>query len=82
MKTIVYLMRHSEPFKIHRGIKNTKENILIENQKSPLSINGERMAELLSHHMEFKNINVVWSSNYVRAISTAKYFTNDKVNID
>lgn len=85
MKTIVYLIRHSEPFKTHRGIKNTKENILIENQKSPLSINGERMAELLSHHIELKNIYEVWSSNYVRAMSTAKYFAhknNTKVNID
>ena len=30
----------------------------------------------------FYNFDIVYSSNYVRAISTAKYFTNDKVNID
>ena len=33
--TTVYLMRHSEPFKIHRGNSNTHESILIENEKSP-----------------------------------------------
>jgi len=85
MSTVVYLIRHSEPFKIHRGIKNTNESILLENQKSPLSINGERMAELLSHNIEFKNLEEVWSSNYVRAMSTAKYFAHKnkiKVNID
>jgi len=85
VSTVVYLIRHSEPFKIHRGIKKTNESILIENQKSPLSINGERMSELLSHNVEFKNLTEVWSSNYVRAMSTAKYFAHKnkiRVNID
>ncbi|MBQ9072799.1 MAG: hypothetical protein IJY25_06545 [Bacilli bacterium] len=31
---------------------------------------------------EFLHFDIVYSSNYVRAISTAKYFTNNKVNID
>lgn len=85
MNTIIYLMRHSEPFKEHRGIKNTSESLLIENEKSPLSINGEKMAESWSCNKEFDNLSSVWSSNYVRAMSTAKYFAyknNLKVNID
>jgi len=85
MKTTIYLIRHSEPFKIHRGNVNTKETILSENEKSPLSINGEKMAEQFAHSPEFKNLAVVCSSNYVRAMSTAKYFAynnNLKVDID
>ena len=85
MNTTVYLIRHSIPFKEHRGITNTNESILIENQKSPLSIEGENYAKKFSRNREFKNIDVVWSSNYVRTMSTAKYFAfrnNLKVNID
>lgn len=85
MNTIVYLIRHSEPFKIYRGIVNTNESILIENEKTPLSIAGERLAERISSLSKFKNLDLVYSSNYVRAMSTAKYFAssnNLKVNID
>lgn len=85
MNTVVYFMRHSEPFKEHRGLKNAKESILIENEKSPLSIKGEKLAEAWADNHEFDNLDSVWSSNYVRAMSTAKYFAyknNLKVNID
>ncbi len=85
MQTIIYLIRHSEPFKIHMGTKITNESLLQENEKTPLSIKGEKMAEKLSKNPEFKNLSCVWSSNYVRAMSTAKYFAevnNLKVNID
>lgn len=82
--TTVYFIRHSEPFKIHRGIEETNESILLSNIKSPLSINGEKLAEKISHNKEFDNIDVVWSSEYVRTMSTAKYFAaknNLKVNV-
>ena len=82
--TTVYLMRHSEPFKVHNGIELTNDNILLSNIKSSLSIRGEKLAEEKSNNQEFKNIDVVWSSDYVRAMSTAKYFAhknNLKVNI-
>ena len=85
MITTIYLIRHSEPFKVHRGNSNTHESILIENEKSPLSINGEKLTEEFASYKEFKNLDEVISSNYVRAMSTAKYFAfnNDlKVNID
>lgn len=85
MNTTVYLIRHSIPFKEHRGITNTNESILIENEKSPLSIKGENEVKKFAKNREFKNIDVVWSSNYVRAMATAKYFAfrnNLKVNID
>ena len=85
MNTTIYLIRHSEPFKVHRGSVRTSETILMENEKSPLSINGEKMAESFANTEEFKNLDMVYSSNYVRAMSTAKYFAsaNDlKVNVD
>lgn len=85
METIVYLVRHSEPFKKHMGIEKVNESQLFSNIKTPLSICGEKLAEKISNNNEFKNIDVVWSSAYVRAMSTAKYFAynnNVKVNVD
>lgn len=82
--TTIYLVRHSEPFKIHSGIEDINESILFSNIKTPLSVNGEKLAEKVSKNNEFDNLDVIWSSNYVRAMSTAKYFAykNDlKVNI-
>ncbi len=82
--TTIYLIRHSEPFKDHRGIEEDNESLLFKNIKTPLSIYGEKYAEEISLNDEFSNIDIVWSSNYVRAMSTAKYFAyknNLKVNI-
>lgn len=83
--TILYLIRHSIPFKEHKGITLTSEPLLIENEKVPLSILGEKNASIYFAQEEFKNIDTVWTSNYVRAMSTAKYlayYNNTKVNID
>ena len=54
----------------------------IQNEKWPLTINGENLAKEKSKKEEFSNFDIVYSSNYVRAIATAKYFTNDVVNIE
>ena len=85
METIIYLIRHSVPFKEHRGVELLIDNLLEENKKSPLSITGEGKAALLSKIDELKDIDIVYSSDYVRAMSTAKYiaFNNNlKVNVD
>ena len=82
--TTVYLVRHAEPFKIHRGIEEVNEELLFSNIKSPLSVNGEKCAEEKSKNDEFINIDVIWSSDYVRCMSTAKWFAyrnNIKVNV-
>ena len=82
--TTVYLIRHSETFGAQRGIEEVDESVLFSNIKSPLSVNGEKLAEKISNNSEFNNIDVIWSSNYARAMSTAKYFAynnNLKVNI-
>lgn len=72
--TTLYLVRHSEPFKEHRGIEDINETILFSDIKSPLSVNGEHLAETISRNSEFDNLDLVWASNYVRTMSTAKYF--------
>ena len=79
MKTI-YFMRHSEPLKPISI--NNKDSLQIQNEKWGLTINGEKLAEKTSGLFELANFDVVISSNYVRALSTAKYFTKDKVIID
>ncbi|MDO5557512.1 MAG: histidine phosphatase family protein [Clostridia bacterium] len=84
MKKIIYLIRHSEQLKL-KGIKNVKESTQIENEKIVLTINGEKMAEELSKMDELQDIDSLWSSNYVRAIATAKYIAernNILINID
>lgn len=77
--TIVYLIRHSKQLKI-KGKKTQ-----IENEKIVLSIKGEKIAEEISKLEEMQNIDKIWSSNYCRAISTAKYIAyenNIDINID
>lgn len=80
MKTIVYLIRHSEPMKKKNYLVNT-DNLQITNEKNPLSIIGEQKANELSNKEELQNIDLIISSNYVRAISTAKYIA-EKNNKD
>lgn len=84
METIIYLIRHSETLKI-KGEDFSNDSSQIKNEKIPLSINGELLAQKLSDIEELKKIDVVISSNYVRAISTAKYIVdknNIEINID
>ena len=73
-------MRHSEPLKPINI--NNKDSLQMQNEKWGLTINGERMAEEKSKIKEFSDFDIVISSNYVRAISTAKYFTKDDVLVD
>ncbi len=80
--TYIYLIRHSEQLRIQ---SNVKEDSQIANEKIVLSINGEKKAEEISKLEELKNIDILWCSNYVRAISTAKYIAlenNIEINID
>lgn len=72
----VYLMRHSE------GLKKVEHNVnsdslQLVNEKNPLSVAGEERAKIVASLDEFKNLDVIISSNYVRAMSTAKYFANN-----
>ena len=72
MKTIIYLIRHSEQLRAEEA-NWTKDVDQIKNEKIILSVKGEKQAEALSKNKELQNIDLVWSSNYVRAKATAKY---------
>lgn len=83
--TTVYLIRHSIP------LRNLFENYLasestqLRNEKNILSVEGEQKAKWLSELRELENINVLYSSHYVRAMSTAKYIAeknNIALNVD
>lgn len=78
--TTVYLIRYSEPLKAI-NLKNNN-SIQLQNEKWPLTVKGEYLAQEKSNHQELKDLDIVIASNYVRAISTAKYFTSDKIYID
>ena len=70
MKTTIYLVRHSEVIKNNF---EADEAFQIINEKNILSVKGEEKAKKLSEIEELQHIDVVVSSNYVRAMSTAKY---------
>ena len=86
MKTTVYLIRHSVRFNSKKILLyNTNQNKIIKNEKIILSVDGERRAEILSNESELQNIDVVYTSNCVRTLQTAKYLLekqNLSVNID
>ena len=73
--TTIYLMRHSIALKDINNDYND-ESLQLQNEKMPLSIEGEELAFNISKESELQNIDVVISSNYVRAMSTAKYISN------
>lgn len=86
MNTIVYLIRHSIRFN-EKNIDNynTSQNKLLRNEKIILSVEGEKRAEILSNEKELQNLEVVYTSNCVRTLQTAKYILEKqklKVNID
>ena len=81
--TTIYLIRHSSKFTDLDIVDNNDTN-QITNEKIILDVEGEKKAEKLSYNKELQNLDVVWSSNYVRAMQTAKYLAeanNLKLNI-
>lgn len=87
MKTIIYLIRHSETLKTNNvefelldKLDDTKQS-QIKNEKIPLSQKGEEKAEKLSNMQELKRIDKIYSSNYERAIQTARYIS-EKNNLE
>ena len=81
---IIYLIRHSEQLKLN-GNNRTNDSEQVKNEKIILSIDGEEKAKVLSANKELQNIEILFSSNYVRTIATAKYIAmknNVEINID
>ena len=63
---------------------NNDSNQLID-EKTILSVEGEKRAELLSKKDIFKDVDIIFSSNMVRSMQTAKYLCtrlNLPLNID
>ena len=80
--TTIYFIRHSKPLNVNNTYTN--DNLQIQNEKKILSLEGEKMAKESFDSDIFNNIDCVYSSNYIRAISTAKYVSeknNLKINI-
>ena len=86
VETTVYLIRHSVRFNSKNIFQyKTNENKTIKNEKIILSVEGEKRAEILSNEEELQNIDIVYTSNCVRTLQTAKYLLekqNLKANID
>lgn len=83
--TTLYLIRHSVRMPLKTIKYNTTQDKLILNEKIILSSDGESRAKLLSEKEELKNIDVVYASNCVRTLQTAKYLLekqNLSVTID
>lgn len=84
MTTTIYLIRHSKQLRDYGQIL-TSESTQEQNEKIILSVEGEAEAKNLSQNKELGDISEVWSSSYVRAISSAKYIAERnslKINID
>lgn len=85
MNTIIYLSRHSQPFRKMMGDYCVEEVEQIRNEKNILSVEGEKLAAHLSDYHELNNIDILYSSHYVRAMCTAKYIAeknNINLNVD
>lgn len=80
--TTVYLIRHSKPINVNYYLDN--DNLQLQNEKKCLSVEGEQIAKERFEDKEFNDIDIVFSSNYVRAIQTAKYLAdknNTEINV-
>ena len=74
MTKTVYIMRHSKPMKVKYEEK--LDSCQLENEKCILSIEGEELIKEKSKSLP--DFDIVYSSNYVRAMATAKYLAKDK----
>lgn len=83
MKT-VFLIRHSKPLNSNNLLFDNVINKQEQNEKIPLSKEGEELAYKMALNYFNGNINYLWSSSYERTISTAKYIAllnNISINI-
>lgn len=84
MITEVFLIRHSEQYRDYEynaDIENERER----NKKIILSVEGEEKAKIFAEKEELKDIDIIYSSDFARAIATAKYIAKNNnltINID
>lgn len=72
--TEVYFMRHAKPLKVDNTYNS--DSLQIQNEKSCLSMEGEELIKDKLKTLPCGNIDILYASNYVRAIETAKYIAN------
>lgn len=80
--TIIYLIRHSKTLDVNNELST--DTLQIQNEKKVLSKEGENLAKDKFNNSIFNDIEIIFTSNYVRTIETAKYISenNDiKINI-
>ncbi len=85
MEKVVYLLRHSEPISFNDLNYPSNELQQLNNEKLILSETGEKKAKILSEYKELENVEIIFTSAYVRTMATAKYLAlknNLKLNID
>lgn len=83
--TTIFISRHSQAFRKLLGEYQANEIEQIRNEKNPLSVDGEKYAEEMSNYSELLDVDVLYSSHYVRAMATAKYIAeknNILLNVD
>lgn len=73
--TTLYLIRHSKPLRL--DFYKSNDSFQIQNEKKILSIEGEEIAK---EKLKDIKVDIIYSSNYVRAIQTAKYI-NEDINV-
>ena len=80
----IYLVRNLDTLVNAYNFIDKKDNEEFLREKEILSVTGEENAKMLSKVSEFKGIDLIYSSNYISALSTAKYIAkenNMKINI-
>ena len=85
VRKVVYLLRHSEPISFNDLNYPSNELQQLNNEKLILSETGEKKAKILSEYKELENVEIIFTSAYVRTMATAKYLAlknNLKLNID
>ena len=82
--TKVYLLKNSNTLQNAYNYLDIKENENIKQEKAILSCTGEETAKNISQNKIFQKLDNIYSSNFISAISTAKYIAkenNIKINI-
>ncbi|MBR1416249.1 MAG: histidine phosphatase family protein [Bacilli bacterium] len=80
----IYLVRNLETLSNAYNFLNKKDSDELLREKEILSVTGENHARELSKYSLFKNVDSIYSSNYISTLSTAKYIAkenNIKINV-
>lgn len=75
--TTLFLIRHSVRMPgSDIASRNVSEDKIVTSEKIILSIEGEERAKILSEKKELQDVDVIYTSNCVRTLQTAKYLMN------